>query len=77
MISQPIVVTYDGSVLRPEKPLKLKPDTRYTVVIQDLETETPSNQAFAKILNSAQDLGVPDLAAQHDHYLYGIDKSES
>ena len=24
----------------------------------------------------AEDLGVDDLAAQHDHYLYGVEKEE-
>ncbi len=30
--------------------------------------------AFQKILDRATDLGVTDLAEQHDHYLYGTDK---
>jgi hypothetical protein len=36
--------------------------------------ETPSTQAFQAILERAIDLGVPDLAEQHDHYLYGGEK---
>ncbi len=31
--------------------------------------------AFSALANMAQDLGVDDLAEQHDHYLYGVDKS--
>lgn len=30
---------------------------------------------FAALADMAQDLGVDDLAEQHDHYLYGVDKS--
>lgn len=30
--------------------------------------------AFQRILDRATDLGVDDLSAQHDHYLYGTDK---
>jgi prevent-host-death family protein len=30
---------------------------------------------FAALADMAQDLGVADLAEQHDHYLYGVDKS--
>lgn len=30
---------------------------------------------FATLADMAQDLGVDDLAEQHDHYLYGTDKS--
>lgn len=37
------------------------------------EAESPS-RAFRKILERATDLGVSDLAEQHDHYLYGVDK---
>ena len=31
--------------------------------------------AFSALADMAQDLGVDDLAEQHDHYLYGVDKS--
>ena len=34
----------------------------------------PSTMAFQRILARATDLGVNDLAEQHDHYLYGIGK---
>ncbi len=30
--------------------------------------------AFSALADMAQDLGVDDLAEQHDHYLYGVDK---
>lgn len=33
-----------------------------------------TTQAFQRILERATDLGVNDLAEQHDHYLYGIEK---
>jgi hypothetical protein len=31
-------------------------------------------RAFQRILDRATDLGVTDLAEQHDHYLYGVEK---
>ena len=34
----------------------------------------PSTMAFQRILARATDLGVSDLAEQHDHYLYGTEK---
>ena len=34
----------------------------------------PSTTAFQRILGRATDLGVNDLAEQHDHYLYGTEK---
>ena len=30
---------------------------------------------FSTLADMAEDLGVDDLAEQHDHYLYGVDKS--
>ena len=37
-------------------------------------TQQPATQAFRAILERAIDLGVPDLAEEHDHYLYGDEK---
>ena len=34
----------------------------------------PSTTAFQRILGRATDLGISDLAEQHDHYLYGTEK---
>jgi hypothetical protein len=39
--------------------------------MQTPSTQQPATQAFQAILERATDLGVPDLAEQHDHYLYG------
>jgi len=67
---------YDGEVLRPVEPLDLPPNTRVRVAVvetQDGEAESGSGP-FDRILALAQDLGVPDLAEQHDHYLYGTPK---
>ncbi len=38
------------------------------------EAVRPQTRAFASIMDRATDLGVEDLAAQHDHYLYGVEK---
>ena len=42
-------------------------------MVQQTELE-PSTIAFQRILDRATSLGVRDLAEQHDHYLYGIEK---
>ena len=34
----------------------------------------PTTSAFQRILQRATDLGVTDLAEQHDYYLYGVEK---
>lgn len=38
------------------------------------ELPSATTPAFQQILAVATDLGINDLAAQHDHYLYGIEK---
>jgi hypothetical protein len=68
-----VKVTFDGKVFHPEEPVGLEPNTRYTVIIEKEEKNIP-NRAFARILERAMDLGVTDLAKQHDHYLYGTEK---
>ena len=38
------------------------------------QKEVKPKSAFENILSYATDLGVSDLAENHDHYLYGVDK---
>ncbi len=67
-------VIFDGKAFYPEKPIDfIKPNTHYTIIIEQKEKDVP-NQTFIKILERASDLGITDLAKQHDHYLYGTDK---
>jgi hypothetical protein len=49
--------------------------SRLAVLAAKPRTRTrPSTRAFQRILDRATDLGVTDLAEQHDHYLYGVEK---
>ncbi len=75
-MKQTIDVIFDGEVLRLQQPLDLIPNTSYRVTIEDLAAPPISEQGgpFDRILALAQDLGIPDLAEQHDHYLYGTPK---
>lgn len=67
---------FDGEVLRPEEPLALERDRRYAVTIDvpPPDPPPPSDRPLRRYAALAQDLGVEDLAAQHDHYLYGTPK---
>jgi hypothetical protein len=69
---------FDGEVLRPEQPLDLQPNDRYRVTIEPAaEPASPPDgmpDLFRWIIANARDLGVDDLAEQHDHYLYGLPK---
>lgn len=48
--------------------------TRWTASLATRAPIEPSTPAFQRILSRATDLGVSDLAEQHDHYLYGTEK---
>jgi predicted DNA-binding antitoxin AbrB/MazE fold protein len=77
-MSRTVTVVYDGEVFRPVEPVDLPPNTRRRVTIAD-ETEEQTHGApprsVQRILERARALDLPpDLAAQHDHYLYGTPK---
>jgi hypothetical protein len=69
-----IEVTFDGQVLRPDAPLDLEPNRKYRVRIQPADSELQPKDSLLRILGLARDLGVSDLAEQHDHYLYATTK---
>jgi hypothetical protein len=69
-------LVFDGQVFQPEEPVNLTPNTCYFAIIEKIE-ERPKkipNRALRRIRERAMDLGIYDLARQHDHYLYGTDK---
>ncbi len=71
-----LIATYENGVLRLPRRLDLPERTQVQVRIE------PAPQVVAKadvtvlqqLLSLATDLGVDDLAEQHDHYLYGTEK---
>ena len=70
-------VLFDGEVLRPEEPLDLEPNRCYEVTIEPSDPAArpdADERPLRRYIALAQDLGVPDLAEQHDHYLYGTPK---
>jgi hypothetical protein len=73
-----VAVVYDGEVFRPVEPVDLPPDTPGTVTIGDQADDHPPvspPRSVQRILERARALDLaPDLAAQHDHYLYGTPK---
>ncbi len=42
---------------------------------QPIYVVAEEKNTFSALADMAQDMGVDDLAEQHDHYLYGVDKS--
>ncbi len=67
-----LLATYDGHVFTPEENINLQPNERYLIQIK-LNPKQKKN-IFQKISARAKDLGISDLANQHDHYLYGTEK---
>jgi len=67
-----LFATYDGHVFTPEENINLRPNERYLIQIE-LNPKQKKN-IFQKISARAKDLGISDLANQHDHYLYGTEK---
>jgi predicted flap endonuclease-1-like 5' DNA nuclease len=76
-IARGLKVTYDGEVLHLQEPIDLEPNKTYRITIEE-DAEQPDAdempEVFRRILARARDLGVGDLAEQHDHYLYGTPK---
>ena len=65
-----IEATYDGQVFRPERPVRLKANTRVTLTI---ETESTTEEKPASFLETAKSLklqGPSDWSENIDGYLY-------
>lgn len=65
---------YEKGILRPLKPLALPENTRVRIFIESETSEAQSGHVLQDLVALATDLGVDDLAEQHDHYLYGVEK---
>lgn len=74
---QTIYATYDGHVFMPEGKVDLLPNQRYLIRVEKKPTQKPKpkKKILQRLSARAMDLGISDLARQHDHYLYGTEKS--
>jgi len=72
-MEQTIAAHFDGKVIIPDEPVQLPIGQRLHVRVE-LAEDGPAR--FADLLRFTAELeGAPtDLAAQHDHYLYGSPK---
>lgn len=75
-MTQTFYATYDGHVLMPEGKVDLLPNQRYLIRIEYKPEQKPkrNKKILQRLSARAMDLGISDLAAQHDHYLYGTEK---
>ena len=58
---------YEALIAQLEELKQNQPQPMYTIAEE--------KSSFSALVDMAQDLGVDDLAEQHDHYLYGVGKS--
>ena len=62
-MSKTITAIFDGQVLQPEKPLDLKRNQRYTIIISNEELTTTEN----KVNSPAEE----DKVRNHNSFLHG------
>jgi hypothetical protein len=74
-----VKVHFDGRAFVPETPVDLPVGTVLEIAVPLLTNEVPSKSALAQLAEIADQFpddpdSPPDLAEQHDHYLYGTSK---
>jgi hypothetical protein len=71
-MSHSIAAHFDGQVIVPDEPVQLPIGQALRVHVELVEAAP----RFAELLRFASDFpdASPDLAAQHDHYLFGTPK---
>jgi hypothetical protein len=69
-MTQTIAAHFDGKVIVPDELVQLPVGQPLRIRLELADSPSPR---FADLLDFAADLpdAPPDLAAQHDHYLYG------
>jgi hypothetical protein len=75
-----VTAVFDGEVLRPDAPIALEPNKRYSLVIHSIQDgdDEGSPSAWDVLSELKGTLNAPaDWSAEHDHYLYGTDKRGS
>ena len=75
-MTKSLYATFDGQVFTPEETIDLLPNRRYLISVETQPSQKPGQggRVLQQIAARAKDLEISDLAAQHDHYLYGTEK---
>jgi hypothetical protein len=72
---------FDGEVFRPEQPVDLQPNVTYEVTIERAVSGDRDGEETAypltEIARLATDMGVTDLATNHDRYAHGRHAGEA
>ena len=74
-MAKSIRAVFDGTVLRPEEPVDLKPNSRCVVTIEpedeNREQHKEGTYPLSTIAALATDMGVDDLSTRHSWYAHG------
>lgn len=75
---QTLEAVFDGTVLRPIKPLSLEPNTRVliTVEVPQIPETKPKKRSFIQTARSLNLEGPSDWSERIDEYLYGDQKDD-
>jgi hypothetical protein len=77
-MSKTATVFFDGTVLRPEKPLEIEPNKRYVITVEDVPPTVRTEDAWSVLEQLAGTVEAPpDWAEEHDHYIHGTSKRGS
>jgi len=76
MVPITVDAVFDGEVLRPQEPLTLTPNQRYSITIDEpasAPVDTEDAWSVLRSLAGSYD-GPSDWSTEHDHYIYGSPK---
>ena len=73
LMTKTMEVVFDGSVFRPSGSVHLEAGKKYTITVMSLpeDPDVEQDPAF-EISSLAVTTDIPDLATEHDHFLYGL-----
>ena len=70
-MSETLYATFDGEVLRPDRPVALEPNTRVRLTIENAETEeAPAKSSFLKTARNLRLEGPDDWSERLENHLY-------
>jgi hypothetical protein len=71
LMSQTVEAIFDGSVLRPETALKLEPNTRVRLTVEELPRKENGAASFLDTAKGLKLSGPADWSENLESYLYG------
>jgi predicted DNA-binding antitoxin AbrB/MazE fold protein len=70
---QTLEAVYDGTVLRPDEPIRLEANTRVRLTVEAIPAKTGEPHSFLRTAMTMKLDAPPDRSRNLDRYLYGDD----